>query len=290
MVSGFINLYKEAGYTSAFAVAKVKRLLKESGNVTKVGHFGTLDPDGEGVLPIALGYATRLFSYDLDKRKVYYTEFAFGSETDTLDATGKVVFEGGSVPNKAQIESNLSKFQGNLEQLPPNYSAKVVNGRRAYKLARQGEQISLPKSKVSIYSFKVLEKINPFTFSFRIECSAGTYIRSLARDIAYSLDTYAYMQYIKREQSSIFEIKDSVPFNQLQEDIASYILPIETFTNSFKRYDIADSLADKLYNGVKLSAKDAPSGVLSVYCNGQLFGLGEKDYLGELKIKTRLTK
>jgi len=290
MVSGFINLYKEAGISSALAVAKVKRLLKECGIVTKVGHFGTLDPDGEGVLPIALGYATRLFSYDLEKRKVYYTEFCFGSETDTLDASGQVIFQGGSIPNKAQIENTLSKLQGIIEQLPPNYSAKQINGQRAYKLARQGKQVSLPKAKVNIYNIELIEKLAFDTFSFRIECSSGTYIRSIARDLAYALGTYAYMKYIKREKSSIFDIKDAVPIELLQQSITDYILPMQIFTNAFARYDIADSLADKLYNGAQVSVSDAPSGMLSIYCKGQLFGLGEKDEFDKLKIKTRLTK
>lgn len=276
--------------TSAQAVAKVKRLLKAEGIATKVGHFGTLDPDGEGVLPIALGYATRLFSYDLNKKKVYYALFTFGRETDTLDASGEVISEGGRIPNKAEIENTLPFFIGKIEQIPPKYSAKLIDGHRAYKLARKGEEITLIKSFIDIYDIQLLEKTAEDTFAFRIECGSGTYIRSLARDLAYRLNTYGYMKYIRRERNSIFSISDAVTLEQAAENICSCILPMNIFTDAFARYNVAAHLEGKLSNGVQIYAPDAPGGLFSVYCGGNLFGIGEKNSDDKLIVRTRLTK
>lgn len=290
MISGFINLNKQAGITSAKAVSKVKRLLIGQNIKTKVGHFGTLDPDGEGVLPIALGYAPRLFSYDLSKKKVYYTEIVFGSETDTLDASGKVLFEGGRLPNKGEIEKTLPLFIGKIKQIPPKYSAKQVDGVRSYKLARQGQNIELKEAEVEVFSIELLKSLHKDTYAFRIVCGSGTYIRSIARDLGYALGTYAYMRYIRREASSLFTLQDAVTIEQLEVDIQKFILPLQVFTNSFIRYDVDERLRDKLYNGVPLQITDAPQGIFSIYCEGKLFGLGEVGESDKLLVKTRLTK
>jgi len=288
MVSGFINLMKEKGMTSSEAVNKVKYILKDLGIKTKIGHFGTLDPDGEGVLPIALGYATRLFDYDLEKRKVYYTEFRFGLETNTLDESGNITLNCENIPTKEDINRVIDEFKGDLEQIPPQVSAKLVNGQRAYKLERQGIEFTLNPRKISIYSFELIEQLSKDTFSFLIECSSGTYVRSLARDLAYRLNTLAIMRYIRREQNSIFNIQNSKTLDQLKQNINSFIIPIEIFTDKFQRYDIDSSYIDKLLNGVILYFEDMPEGFFTVYCSNELYGIGERGLENRLIIKTRL--
>lgn len=288
MVSGFINLMKEKGMTSAFALTKVKYLLRDAGIKTKIGHLGTLDPDGEGVLPIALGYATRLFNYDLEKKKVYYALFKFGVETDTLDESGIITGQNIKIPSIAEIQEAILSLVGEYEQVPPLYSAKSINGQRAYTLARKGIDFELKSKRITVYSMKLLEQVSSDVFSFRIECSSGTYVRSLARDLAALTQTLGIMKYIKRERSSYFSIEDAKTLSELAQDIKANILPIECFTGKFEKYNIDEKYSKSLYNGVKLYFDDLPEGIFSIYCCGELFGLAEKGTKSQLIVKTRL--
>jgi tRNA pseudouridine55 synthase len=219
MINGFLNINKEAGMTSAKVVAKVKAMLREAGERdTKVGHFGTLDPDGEGVLPIGLGRANRLFNAFLDKRKVYTAVFKFGVATDTLDASGEILEEQDVDISEGQIASVLSQHIGKIDQLPPAYSAKMVGGVRAYALARAGKEVKLTPKTVEIFSIRLTARLKKNIYAFRIECGGGTYIRSLARDIAASLGTIGIMTYIRREKSGWFDIADSIMLSELSLD------------------------------------------------------------------------
>ena len=177
---GFFNVDKPSGMTSSTVVNKCKWL---SG--VPCGHMGTLDPLASGVLPVGVGNAARLFNYFLEKEKVYIAEFTFGVESDTLDSTGNLV-RGGHVPDEGEISAVLPQFFGDIMQIPPKYSAKNINGRRGYELARAGIEFELEAKKVHIYGMEVLGKVEDKedTFRIQIRCGGGTYIRSLARDIA----------------------------------------------------------------------------------------------------------
>ena len=174
-MNGFINIFKPSGITSAYALTKIKKAFKGE----KIGHMGTLDPLASGVLPVGIGKCNRLFNYLLDKDKVYKAEFTFGYETDTLDSDGKIIQESKVVPSKEEILKVLPSLVGEVMQIPPSYSAKNVDGKRSYQLARQGIQVELPPKKVVISKIELDDVISDKTFAFTIYCKGGTYIRSI---------------------------------------------------------------------------------------------------------------
>ena len=277
MLNGFINVNKEKGMSSAFVVKKLKRILKNRGIAfDKIGHTGTLDPDGEGVLPIAVGKATKLFDYLLDKKKVYYTEFVFGKETDTLDESGVVIKECEVYPTEEQILAVLPSLEGEIDQIPPLYSAKSVDGRRAYDLARQGVAFELKPKRITIYSIKYLGKRED-AFAFEVTCSGGTYIRSIARDMAYALGTVGYMRYIKRTASGAFSIDRSYTLKELETiDLESNLYSIEEILSSFARFDAPKGAERLLDNGVRMKL-GVPNGVFTIYINDELTWIAEKN-------------
>lgn len=200
-MTGFIVVDKEQGASSAQEVNKIKRLLD-----TPCGHMGTLDPMATGVLPVAIGNAARLFDYFLDKRKTYIADFRFGVESDTLDTTGEMRENAGYVPTKSQICEVLHEFIGEINQLPPKYSAKNINGRRGYDLARSGIEFELQPKKINIYSIELIGQTEKDVFRFKIECGGGTYIRSIARDLGLRLHTCAVMSALVREKAEFFRL------------------------------------------------------------------------------------
>lgn len=289
MMNGFINLYKESGMTSQKAVTRLKILLRESGlSFQKIGHMGTLDPDGEGVLPVALGRAARLFDYLSEKRKVYYTEFVFGLTTDTLDASGQVLASGGRIPKMDEIKNIIPSLTGRVNQMPPLYSAKSVNGEKAYSLARRGEAFELKPKSVDIFSVSLLDEMEDGVFSFRIECGGGTYIRSIARDMAEALGTYGIMRYIRREQSGAFTLQSAYKLSELENGATDKIIPMDEALSAFPVY-VPPVYAEKdILNGVKIALPDVPDGYFRLYINDTLIGIGDKDEAGKMYIKTRL--
>ncbi len=167
-MTGFVVVDKAAGASSAREVNIIKKLTK-----TPCGHMGTLDPMATGVLPIAIGNAARLFDYFLEKRKTYKAVFRFGVDSDTLDTTGELRENAGRIPDRREIEEVLPEFIGEIDQLPPKYSAKNVAGKRAYELARSGVEFELPRKRVNIYSIKLLSEEKD-GYGFEIECGGGT--------------------------------------------------------------------------------------------------------------------
>ena len=161
---GFLNIYKPSGITSNAVVQKIKKRF----HIDKIGHMGTLDPLACGILPIAVGKATRLFDYSLDKKKRYTAIFDFGYTTDTLDIEGVKTNESQVVPNIEQIKLAMTKLIGEMDQIPPLYSAKVVNGRRAYDLAREGVAFELKPKKITIYNIDLIEQISEYQYKFDI--------------------------------------------------------------------------------------------------------------------------
>jgi len=224
MFTGFFNVYKEKGATSAQAVNALKRILNQKG----LGHMGTLDPMATGVLPVAAGRpATRMFDILRAKKKEYIAEFTFGFATDTLDTEGSVTESGGRIPDKDEIRRVLPRFLGKISQLPPSYSAKSVNGVRAYKLAREGIKADLKPVDIDIHEYELLECLGNGKFTFKILCGGGTYIRALARDLGAALNTFCVMSALTRTMSGCFHIGDALTLEQIKADPIAAIISVE---------------------------------------------------------------
>lgn len=289
MFGGLINVYKEKGLTSQRVVSKVKRLLKAEGLPSeRVGHLGTLDPDAEGVLPVGFGRATRLFDYTLDKIKVYEAVFEFGKTTNTLDASGVITEISPCNISVSNIQKVLPELTGTVSQMPPLYSAKSVNGVRAYKLARSGQAVELKPKTVNIYDVSLLSNPEPNVFSFKITCGGGTYIRSLARDMATALGTVGFMKSLNRTQSGVFTIESAHTLEELEKGVSQYVLPMEFALTGFPFYNVEEELREKMLNGVPVEINNAPDGNFVLFFDDNLIGIAVKDEENKIKIKTRL--
>lgn len=278
MINGFVIVNKKRGITSAKVVAIIKHLLYKRDRNVKIGHLGTLDPDGEGVLPIAIGSATKLFSYLLDKKKTYYTEFKFGISTDTLDTTGKILRDNAPVPTLEEVRAIIPQFIGKSIQIPPLYSARCYKGKRAYDLAREGANVELEGKEIEIYSIDNLREVEKGVFSMKITCSGGTYIRSIARDMGEILGTCAVMQYINREQSGCFDIKDSVTLKELESApdlIFSKILPIDYALKTLPEVQVTRDREIALLRGFSTSTDIEDCDLVKISCLGETIALGK---------------
>ena len=218
---GWIILDKPVGIGSTQCVGRVKRALRDAGEAkVKVGHGGTLDPLASGVLPIALGEATKLAGRMLDATKAYEFTIVIGTQTDTLDLEGKVIATSDVRPTLAEIEAVLPRFTGPIEQVPPAYSALKIDGTRAYDLARKGEAVELKPRSVTVHALKVLpsedgEELAEITLSATV--SKGTYIRSLARDIAVALGTVGHVTMLRRTRAGPFDLEQAISLDFLDD-------------------------------------------------------------------------
>lgn len=282
---GFFNVEKPSGMTSGTVVNKCKWL---SG--VPCGHMGTLDPLASGVLPVGVGNATRLFDYFLDKEKEYIAEFTFGVSSDTLDSTGTLVF-GGRIPTAEEIISVFPRFLGEIDQIPPKYSAKNVNGKRGYDLARAGVEFELPPKKIKIFDLELLESGERAENAYRIKirCGGGTYIRSLARDIAAALGTNAVMSALHRTKSGIFEIGEAIPFSVFEQDptmeeLEKYLIPTERVL-PFATLELSGKNYERIFNGVAVPV-DVEDGTYKIYNEESFYGIAEvKNGYAKTKIK-----
>ena len=280
-MNGFINLNKAIRVSSAKEVSVIKRLYK-----TPCGHMGTLDPMASGVLPIAIGNACRLFDYFLTKTKTYVATFKFGVDYDTLDTTGELICSGGRLPDAEEIKSVIPYLVGDVMQVPPKYSAKCVSGKRGYELARNGVDFALPPKQVSIHSIELLDKTEDDSFSFKIVCGGGTYIRSIARDMAEKLGTFAAMSSLIRTQSGPFQIENAVSSSELTADnLSNYLIPTESLL-PFESFYADGITAKRLFNG--LSAKcNLADGIYKIFNVNDFYGLAVVQD-GNIKVRTKL--
>ncbi len=269
-MTGFINIIKPSGMSSAYAVGAVKKKFN-----CPCGHMGTLDPMAEGVLPVGIGKASRLFQYMLDKEKTYIARFIFGYTTDTLDVTGEITQKTDKIPTLKEITGVLGNFIGEIEQMPPKYSAKCINGKRGYQLARQGVEFTLEAKKVNILSIECLGQTAENEFEFKIECKGGTYIRSLARDIALECGSLGTMSKLSRVKSGIFTYENGITIDQLKslENVDDFIIPSDTAV-SFDKLNLTGEQAQKILDGVyeKYGFSD---GTYRVYNQGKFIGVGK---------------
>ncbi len=219
--AGFLNINKPPGMSSHNVVAFVRSLLPRG---LKVGHLGTLDPGACGVLPLAVGWATRTIQYFPPNRKAYRAEITFGIETDTLDAHGQITATA-AVPELQldKIEELCRSFEGEQLQVPPQVSALHVDGQRAYMLSRSGCNFELPPRPVTLYKVQLC-RLEENKILLEVECSAGTYIRSLARDFGEALGCGGHLSFLLRTQSGIFKLKDSYTIEDLRSHGLSYCL------------------------------------------------------------------
>ena len=255
---GWIILDKPLGLGSTQAVAAVKRNLRSAGfGKVKVGHGGTLDPLATGVLPIALGEATKLCGRMLDASKRYDFTISFGIETSGLDAEGEIVATSDHRPTMAQVEAVLAQFTGAIEQIPPIYSAIKIDGKRAYDLARAGEVVEMNSRAVTVHRLSIsdVEAHGPTgTVTLTADVSKGTYIRSLARDIAYALGTVGHVTMLRRTRAGPFSLQSAISLDNLnafgqgaaQEDI---ILPIEAGLVDIPALDLSPEQARAVQQG-----------------------------------------
>ena len=262
---GWIILDKPLGLGSTQAVSAVKRNLRQAGfGKIKVGHGGTLDPLATGILPIALGEATKLCGRMLDASKIYQFTLAFGTETSGLDAEGDIVATSDHRPTRSAVEAVLPRFTGQIEQIPPAYSAIKIDGKRAYDRARAGEDVEMKARSVTVYELQVVSvspsledasadgPLNSVTFSAHV--SKGTYIRSLARDIAYAVGTVGHVMMLRRTRAGPFDLESAISLDKLnafgqgaaQEDI---ILPIEAGLVDIPALDLSPEQARAIQQG-----------------------------------------
>ena len=254
--NGIINIYKEQGYTSFDVVAKLRGILK----MRKIGHTGTLDPDATGVLPVVLGSATKLVDMLTDKRKEYIATLRLGITTDTLDITGTVLSETVPDVSEGEVREAILSFIGPMLQTPPMYSAIKVNGRKLYELAREGIEIERQKRSIDIFDIKILDMSLP-DIKIKVECSKGTYIRSLCADIGDKLSCGAVMTSLVRTKSGDFAIERAYTLKEVEEAAAKervedMITPVDYCFMNYARVTVNGELLKAVRNGNMIKKAD----------------------------------
>lgn len=273
---GFININKPGGMTSHDVVSKLRKISK----IKQIGHTGTLDPMATGVLPVAIGKASRLIEF-LTEDKGYIAKLQFGKISDTYDIEGAVENYSDKKVTQQQVQAGLQKFRGKIEQIPPVYSAVHYKGKRLYELARQGQiPEDIPSRTVFINELKLLEfNEEEQTALLKIECSKGTYIRSIINDLGMELGCGAVMTELKRTKSGLFTIDNAIALDMLtdREDVEKYLInPVEVL--SYKCYELTEFEYQKIIHGQSLLTKqfDDNEYVLLVFDNN-LCAISQKD-------------
>ena len=272
---GFINVFKPRGITSHDVVSRLRKALK----IKQIGHTGTLDPLAEGVLPVAIGKATRLIEY-LDEGKGYIASLQFGKVSDTYDTEGNVTdFSDKKVP-KEEIINTLAKFQGEIEQIPPAYSAVHYNGKRLYELAREGNvPVDIPKRTVFVEKIDLVEfDEQNQTAQIEVECSKGTYIRSIVHDLGQELGCGAVMFGLLRTRAGKFTVDNAVKLDDITDlTVAEKYLhnPVEVL--SYKSYRLTDEELNKVKHGQWIVTKDYDENeIVCLVYNNKLCAIAQK--------------
>ena len=254
-MNGIINLKKEAGMTSHDAVFKLRKIL----GTKKIGHGGTLDPDVVGVLPIAVGKATRMVEFMQDEGKVYEGEITLGYSTTTEDASGEIVSETPILTplDEKLVDEAIASLTGPITQIPPMYSAVKVNGRKLYEYARSGQEVERPERQVTIYSF---ERTSPIyyedklaRFTFRVKCSKGTYIRTLSVDLGEKLGYAAHMSHLTRTSAAGLQLEDALTLEKITAKVESgefdFLHPLEIGTGDLVKVNLTPEQAEEVRFG-----------------------------------------
>ena len=263
---GWLIFDKPLGLGSTQAVSMAKRALRVGGYTkARVGHGGTLDPLATGVLPIAIGEATKLAGRMLDADKIYDFTIGFGVQTDTLDAEGKSVAESDVRPTLAEVEAVLPRFTGPISQVPPAFSALKIDGKRAYDLARAGEEVELKSRDVTIYALDILSS-TPDSVTLSARVSKGTYIRSLARDIAHALGTVGHVTMLRRTKAGPFTLESAISLDILDQAakdarLQELLLPLTAGLDDIPVLAVSPDQAQALRQGRRLIGNAAPPGL-----------------------------
>ncbi|WP_398601063.1 tRNA pseudouridine(55) synthase TruB [Streptococcus tangpeifui] len=286
MINGIINLKKEAGMTSHDAVFKLRKILQEK----KIGHGGTLDPDVTGVLPIAVGKATRVLEYMTESGKVYEGQVTLGYSTTTEDASGQLVHKTPISREEQltdeQVDQAMSSFLGKITQIPPMYSAVKVNGRKLYEYARAGETVERPRRQVTIGEFV---RTSPLSFEdgvchfdFRVSCSKGTYVRTLAVDLGARLGYASHMSALRRTASAGLQLEQAYTLSELADRVAAgdydFLLPIEYGVLDLPHVDLSDKQKQDISFGrfIDLQTEESQEQILAAFYQGHLVAILEK--------------
>lgn len=293
MKSGIINVKKEAGMTSHDVVFKLRRILQEK----KIGHGGTLDPDVVGVLPIAVGKATRVIEYMTEAGKIYEGQVTLGFSTTTEDASGEIIEQVPVSKNLTEelIDATMKTFLGEIRQIPPMFSAVKVNGRKLYEYARAGESVERPERQVTIYQF---ERTSPLSFegglcrfSFKVSCSKGTYVRTLAVDLGEKLGYPSHMSKLIRTASAGLTLDTALTLREIEERVQeedfSFFLPINFGVSDLPKMMISKSEKEELSFGRRI---DLPSheNLVAAFFDDQLVAVLEKREGGYIPRKVLL--
>ena len=283
---GWIVLDKPVGMSSSQAVGKVRW----SVDAAKAGHGGTLDPLATGLLPIALGEATKTVSWVMDGSKTYTFTVRWGEKRSTDDAEGEVTETSDVRPSEAQIVETLQMFIGDIEQMPPMYSALKVDGQRAYKLARDGKQVELKARPVTVYDFALTGVVDEHEAAFRVDCGKGTYIRSLGRDLARKLGTVGHIRNLRRTAVGPFSESDAISLDKLESlghiaPDSGVLHPVETVLDDIPALALTEVEARRIRHGQgipvlpvvnRASVKTLKRGdTICTMCEGKLVALAE---------------
>lgn len=280
-LNGIIVINKPKNYTSHDVVAKVKKLL----NIKKVGHTGTLDPNATGVLPLLLNSGTKLSKYLIEHDKEYEVTLKLGIRTDTLDGEGKVLekkeVNRKMLENTKQIEKVLNLFTGKQTQVPPMYSAIKVKGKKLYEYARSGENVEIQPRQIEIYNIELQKvDIKKQEIEFKVQCSKGTYIRTLCKDIATKLGTIGYMKELNRTKVGKFGLEESITIEKLEEYIENKkyedlnIITMEELLKEKEKIVLNEKSLEMFLNGVKIKVENK-TGLYRIYNeNKQFIGTG----------------
>ncbi|WPC40680.1 tRNA pseudouridine(55) synthase TruB [Clostridium sp. JS66] len=286
-MNGILNINKPLGMSSFDVVRKVKSIAKTK----KVGHTGTLDPEASGVLPICIGNATKLVDYIMSDYKIYKVELMLGITTDTYDREGKVIKNSPVDLEVEEVKKVIKEFEGNIDQVPPMYSALKVNGQRLYSLARQGIEIERKPRSITIYSINIIDIQLPKVI-FEVKCSKGTYIRSLCYDIGEKLKCGGTMWNLQRTRTGSFNIESSVDLDKLNiENINEYLIPMDRALEKYPAVYIDEKYEKLVLNGVTLKnpmlIENIEMDILyRVYLEKEKFiGIGMKQKFGFKMIK-----
>ena len=275
-VSGFLNILKPPGMSSHDVVGYVRRVL----HTKKVGHAGTLDPAAAGVLPVAVGTATRLIEYLEIADKTYRAEIKLGIATDSGDDTGKILTSqlDWSDFDMSTLEQVLQKFTGKIRQTPPAHSAIKINGQKACDLLRAGKDVEVPSREVTIYRLELLAHSHDMLL-IDCDCSKGTYIRSLCQDIGEALGVPATMAFLLRRRVGDFTAEDALTLEELAEAGEQALLPADKYLSSMQRFDLNPKREKAFCNGLSSTVKNftAQTESLRVYADGHFIGVGRYD-------------
>lgn len=282
-MNGFFNIMKPAGMSSAAVVAVMRRLTGEK----HVGHAGTLDPEAAGVLPVMTGKAARLFDYLVDKEKEYEAVCAFGSRTDTQDATGTVLETGDCYPGLETVREKAAELVGDIIQKPSMYSAIKVGGKPLYVRARKGETADVPERTVHIYAIDVTGEEPDHGVRIRVKCGKGTYIRTLCEDLGKKCGCPAHMRSLVRTRSGVFTLDTAIPLDEARElaergELMSRMMAPDAPIGHIPRIDIKLRYSKPVAAGAKLpleaAVNEAPADgtIVRVYLEDQFWGMAER--------------